>query len=218
MPQSPIEARLAFALKEASVPFKEQVSIGPFSVDFLIFSESGQPIFVVECDGANYHDAERDTSRDAAITEHTGLKTLRFSGRQINSNLSDCIQNIQHQYASSIESLSISRLGFDSSQQNVVFAPLGPMLVYAPAGSGKTRALIGRIVYLIEKHGFIPSRICALTFTRDAAQEMRTRISQLLSPTVSELLNIGTFHALAGKLKVTDGRNVIEEDRRMATT
>ncbi|MCX7706212.1 MAG: ATP-dependent helicase [bacterium] len=71
----------------------------------------------------------------------------------------------------------------------------GPCLVLAGAGSGKTRVLIYRTMYLLEQ-GIPPSRICLLTFTNKAAREMLRRIEKYLGK-VPETLVAGTFHHVA---------------------
>lgn len=87
----------------------------------------------------------------------------------------------------------------------------GPLLILACAGSGKTTALVYRIIYLILK-GVEPSRIIALTFTVKAAEEMRLRIRQFVNDLWAEMLPsvdrgpllaeiskmwMGTFHSNA---------------------
>lgn len=72
----------------------------------------------------------------------------------------------------------------------------GPVLVMAGAGSGKTKVLTTRIVYLIEEG--IPSyNILAITFTNKAAAEMRDRVSNLIGDVSSF---IGTFHSLGVRI------------------
>ena len=80
-------------------------------------------------------------------------------------------------------------------QRNAIEAPLGPVLVVAGPGAGKTFCLIGRIRYLIEHHGILPGRICAVTFTNKAAQEIGARLKAALGPAQGEITG-GTIHAL----------------------
>jgi DNA helicase-2/ATP-dependent DNA helicase PcrA len=87
----------------------------------------------------------------------------------------------------------------NDAQREAVAAPLGPMLVLAGAGSGKTRVLIHRIAWLIQVENVSPHGVLAVTFTNKAAGEMRGRIEQLLGLPGSALW-IGTFHGIAHRL------------------
>ena len=73
------------------------------------------------------------------------------------------------------------------------------MLVLAGAGSGKTRVLVHRIAWLIERCGASPYEVLAVTFTNKAASEMRTRTENLLNFGIGAMW-IGTFHGLANRL------------------
>ena len=68
----------------------------------------------------------------------------------------------------------------------------GPSMVIAGAGSGKTRVLTYRIVYLLEK-GIDPSNILSLTFTNKASKEMQMRIEEIVGVSKSRNLWTGTF-------------------------
>src|SRR6201986_2396948 len=87
----------------------------------------------------------------------------------------------------------------NDAQRAAVTAPLGPVLVLAGAGSGKTRVLTHRIIWVIQAEGASPHSILAVTFTNKAAAEMRGRVEQLLSMPSGGLW-IGTFHGIAHRL------------------
>lgn len=91
-------------------------------------------------------------------------------------------------------------------QLAAVTAADGPALVIAGAGSGKTRTLIYRVAYLIDK-GVDPATILLLTFTRKAAQEMLQRAGLLIGAR-SEQVAGGTFHSVANTLLRRYGRPI----------
>jgi len=70
------------------------------------------------------------------------------------------------------------------------------LLVLAGAGSGKTRVLTQKIVYLIRQRGIQPDAIIAVTFTNKAAREMRSRVVELLDAETAKSLQVSTFHTL----------------------
>lgn len=69
-------------------------------------------------------------------------------------------------------------------------------LVLAGPGTGKTFVMSQKIKYLIENYNIEPSKILAITFSRNAANEIRQRLSNILEPKIAELVNVHTFHSL----------------------
>ena len=81
----------------------------------------------------------------------------------------------------------------DPSQEEAAHAQRGPLLLEAGPGTGKTRTLIGRILFLLHQN-VQPSNILALTFSNRAAAEMRFRVAKA-NPDAAPRIWIGTFHA-----------------------
>ena len=72
-----------------------------------------------------------------------------------------------------------------------------PVLVFAGAGSGKTRVLTYKVWHLIKEKLFKPEEILALTFTNKAAAEMKSRIQASIS---CDGVNVGTFHSIGARM------------------
>ena len=87
----------------------------------------------------------------------------------------------------------------NKKQKEAVTKIGGPILVFAGAGSGKTRVLTHKIAYLIDTVGLPPENILAVTFTNKAAQEMKSRVVELVNHDISGI-SIGTFHSISAHL------------------
>lgn len=84
--------------------------------------------------------------------------------------------------------------GCDSEQAKAITTAARPLCVLAGAGSGKTRVLTRRIAWRVQDGSALAGHVLALTFTRKAAAELRTRLKALGVP---EAVTAGTFHAIA---------------------
>ena len=116
----------------------------------------------------------------------------------------------------------------NDKQKEAVQKTKGPVLIIAGPGSGKTKTLTHRIVYLIKNEGVRPENILAVTFTNKAASEMRSRVSGLLKgldgagaaeknddpfslyfrKQSSALPVIGTFHSLCVRILREDAESL----------
>lgn len=106
-------------------------------------------------------------------------------------------------------------------QQQAVEAIDRAVAVIAGPGTGKTKTLVSRIIYLLENRKVKPSEITAVTFTNQAAAEMKERLtSQLGSPRSVQRMNIGTFHAVSLNFLKKKGMDFLlageEETRELA--
>lgn len=100
--------------------------------------------------------------------------------------------------------------GLNPEQRLAVETTEGSLLIQAGAGSGKTKALIHRIAYLIAGGLAQPAEILAVTFTNKAANEMRGRLARLLgvADNRSFMPWMGTFHSIAVRLLRQDGDQI----------
>src|SRR6266542_3456097 len=109
--------------------------------------------------------------------------------------------------------------GLTPPQQEAVTHGDGPLLIFAGAGSGKTRVLTARIAYLIATRRVWPDRLLAVTFTNKAAREMRGRVGALVGEG-AERMWVVTFHASAvrilrreaGRLGIASSFVIFDED------
>jgi len=87
----------------------------------------------------------------------------------------------------------------NQEQLSAVVETEGPMLVIAGAGSGKTRVIVHKVCYLIEKK-VPPHAIALLTFTKKAAHEMLDRVKKISLSDGVQKVSGGTFHSFASRL------------------
>jgi len=95
----------------------------------------------------------------------------------------------------------------NKTQRAAVQATDGPILIFAGAGSGKTRVLTHKMHHLIKEQGYKPENILAVTFTNKAAREMKERVMGLLNE--KELpITIGTFHSVCARILRSESKHL----------
>ena len=94
----------------------------------------------------------------------------------------------------------------DERQRQAIEHVGGPMLVVAGAGTGKTTVLIKRIAHLVRNAGVRPDEILAVTYTDNAAKEMRERVEAELRGTDISGLQAKTFHAYCNEMLEKRGK------------
>ena len=112
----------------------------------------------------------------------------------------------------------------NNKQKEAVINTEGPMLILAGAGSGKTKVLTTKIAYLIEKRNIDPYNILAITFTNKAANEMKSRVENMLGVN-SNMIQISTFHSFGlsiikryyEKLGFKSNFTIIDSDDSLST-
>ncbi|MDR2455739.1 MAG: ATP-dependent helicase, partial [Deltaproteobacteria bacterium] len=99
--------------------------------------------------------------------------------------------------ASTRQGLDLASL-LNEEQLRAATHPGGPLLIVAGAGSGKTRTLVHRVAWLVDR-GIDPASILLVTFTRKAASEMLARCASLVGDRAGRVSG-GTFHSLANSI------------------
>lgn len=101
-------------------------------------------------------------------------------------------------------------------QQEAVTAASRTIAVVAGPGTGKTKTLVSRILYLLNERGVKPSEITAVTFTKKAAAEMRERLEQQLGgKRMVKQMRIGTFHSICSQMLKNQGLTFTLADREL---
>ena len=166
---TPVEEKVRTALDEHDLSYQPQVRLGRQVVDFLVSVQGSQVI--VECESKAHHEPAKGPESLA------GYPLCRFSASEIEADVDKCIRSIQAAVHYRTLPAYQTDDDLDPSQQAAVATVSGPIRVLAPAGSGKTKTLVNRILILLNR-GIAPERILALAFNKKARDEMQDRLER----------------------------------------
>ena len=130
----------------------------------------------------------------AGLSAKKGFRTQGVSKKQTDSK-------------SPTDAPAQTTIQMNAEQQAAVESAAPCTAVVAGPGTGKTKTLVARIAYLIEKLGVSPSEITAVTFTRQAAGEMLERLTSQLGKKTVRGLTVGTFHSIC--INLLDRRPIV---------
>lgn len=99
----------------------------------------------------------------------------------------------------------------NAEQQKAVFTTDGPTIILAGAGSGKTRVLTYKVLYLMSEKKVAPEEILMITFTNKAAKEMKERMAKMVH--ASALPWIATFHSMCARILRRESKYLGFSDR-----
>ncbi len=190
---TPIEEKMRAGLEAHGLSYQPQVRLGRQTVDFLVPVGVQSSQVIVECESKAYYESPKDSERDAPRARSVslaGYPVCRFSASEIEGDVDKCIRTVQE--AVHYRTLPAHEMDddLDPSQREAVASVSGPIRVLAPAGSGKTKTLVNRILHLLNQ-GIAAERILALAFNKKARDEMQDRLERR----GVEGVEVRTFHS-----------------------
>src|SRR6266702_2832243 len=139
-------------------------------------------------------------TKDATMQKH--LESITRDSDQLHGVLTRQNDEYVQRMITAHSKLLVDELRLDAAQRIAVVRDDERNLVIAAAGSGKTRTLIARVRYLLERR-VTPTNILAITFTNKATEEMEDRLKQMSVPVTdqgSEGVTVSTLHALGKRI------------------
>jgi superfamily I DNA/RNA helicase len=168
VPITQAEGKLRAALDAHGLAYQTQVRLGRQVVDFLVQVQN-KPV-VVECENRINPESEKTTTL-------AGYPLCRLSAAEIEADVERCVRAVQGAiHYRTLPAYSLDN-DLDSSQAQAIASVSGPIRVLAPAGSGKTKTLVNRILHLLNQ-GITAERILALAFNKKARDEMQDRLDR----------------------------------------
>lgn len=193
---TPIEKLLRDEMFSRNLQFIPQAKFGRHIVDFLV--ECNQRKLLIECDGRDFHNPQKDKERESILKQYN-IPLIRFSGSELFSNVTSCVDKVE-QFIYSIHAKPHYSIDpdLDPSQLKPIDQIDGPIRLLAPAGSGKTKTLVNRVLSLLN-NGIRPNQILVLAFNKKAASQMVDKLEAKEVQTTRKLsddgVSVRTFHS-----------------------
>ena len=164
----------------------------------------------------------RGESGDAELFQVDGLAATGARPSSIEFDIAEFQQRLRSSTTADAPAAAPSAAPVDEQRAAIEFG-VGVCLVIAGPGAGKTRILTERIARLIQAGAVPPEQILAITFSNQAAGEIRDRVARLV-PAQSARVTVATFHAFglsvlheqAGRLDRTSEFQIVDPDERAA--
>lgn len=149
---------------------------------------------------------------DAAQRRDNGLSAEYLEAGKADAEA----QPAGEEYATAMDEKGMEENSLNCEQEEAVTAMARAVAVIAGPGAGKTKTLIARLLYLLEERGVKPCEVTAVTFTNQAAEEMRSRMGVFPGKRQrGKQARIGTFHSICFELLRDKGINVSIADEGM---
>jgi len=169
---TPLEEKIRRALEAHRFSYQPHLRLGRQVVDFLVEVQNKQ--VVVECESRTYQGPDGNRDQNTSLA---GYPLCRLSASEIDADPEKCIRTLQEAIHYRILPAHAIDEDLDPSQRQGIASVSGPIRVLAPAGSGKTKTLVNRILHLLNQ-GVAADRILALAFNKKARDEMQDRLER----------------------------------------
>ena len=140
------------------------------------------------------HEVLQQWQHDAAASSSAVAQRLGVSVAVVHAQLAEALYWLAMGHDTTEPDDRRGVVAWDASQREAATYTGSPALVQAGPGTGKTATLVRRIEYLLEVYGAAPEAFLVLTFSTDAAEELRQRVAVRFGEAIASRMEISTFH------------------------
>lgn len=155
-------------------------------------TENGQQDMNTPSNGNAFPDGDSPSDGNPALVQ---------GGRPAASDKEGGKEALQEERKTAAKAKEKAGMALNSEQEEAVRDVSRALMVVAGPGTGKTRTLIARILWLLQNRKVKPAEITAVTFTNKAAKEMRDRLAHEIGVRNARKVHIGTFHSICFQMQ-----------------